>query len=113
MNEFQFDIVIPSQVKLRKNLRDGDQRFNKTTKMYEYWDASKQSWIPTLGGGGTEGGGYITRAEFDSHKVDPSGHPIATTDNAGFIDNLSVAKLKEVETVLSPDPATLFDSILK
>ena len=113
MDKFQFDIVIPSQVKLRKNLREGDQRFNKTTKMYEYWDAEKQAWIPTLGGGGTEGGGYLTRAEFDAHKVDPAGHSPATAEKAGFIDGLSYAKLKEVETVLSPDPSTLFDSILK
>ena len=113
MSNMQFDIVIPSEVKLRHQLKDCDQRFNKETKMFEYWDAQSQSWIPTTSAGDDNTvGDYITRSEFENHKVDPAGHLVATAERSGFIDNISFSKLKQVETNLSPDPTELLDSIL-
>lgn len=113
MSNMQFDIVLPSQVKLRNQLKDGDQRFNKETKMFEYWDSQSQSWVPTSGSGsGGVSGDYVTRAEFNHHKEDPAGHILASSENAGFIDPLSFTKVREVETNLSPDPTTILDNIL-
>ena len=113
MAKIEYSTVLSSTIKLKSQLKPNDQRFNKETKMFEYWDGT--AWVASANGGtggGSVDGDYVTREEFAQHKVDPKGHTVATTTQAGFIDGLSVVKLKEVETNLSPDPSDILNSIL-
>lgn len=108
----KIDVILKTEAKRRSNIQPESLRWNAVKHVFEFWDGSvwQVAYEDIIAGG--------TSLELEEHKRDPSGHPLATATNPGFMSEAYAAKLDSITGIDSlgpfdPDPTEIFNLVLK